>query len=127
MIILPRFLVSARRVAEVLNMELSITDGDITSITDNPTIEFKNVSYSYPGSEKETLKDINFKLVPGKTTAIIGGTGSGKGMVFFHRQGGNDPDPSDGHCQLYRRQCACFCGHDDGGTFRCSGQLRYAP
>ena len=82
MIILHRFLVSARRVAEVLNMELSITDGELTSITDNPTIEFKNVSYSYPGSEKETLKDINFKLVPGKTTAIIGGTGSGKSTIL---------------------------------------------
>ena len=82
MIILPRFLVSARRVAEVLNMELSIVDGDITSINDNPTIEFKNVSYSYPGSEKETLKDINFELVPGKTTAIIGGTGSGKSTIL---------------------------------------------
>lgn len=82
MIILPRFLVSARRVAEVLNMELSITDGEITSISDRPTIEFKNVSYSYPGSEKETLKDINFKLVPGKTTAIIGGTGSGKSTIL---------------------------------------------
>ena len=82
MIILPRFLVSARRVAEVLNMELSITDGEINSITDNPTIEFRNVSYSYPGSEKETLKDISFKLVPGKTTAIIGGTGSGKSTIL---------------------------------------------
>ena len=82
MIILPRFLVSARRVAEVLNMELSITDGEMTSITDNPVIEFKNVSYSYPGSERETLKDISFKLLPGKTTAIIGGTGSGKSTIL---------------------------------------------
>ena len=82
MIILPRFLVSARRVAEVLNMELSITDGEMTSITDNPIIEFKNVSYSYPGSERETLKDISFKLLPGKTTAIIGGTGSGKSTIL---------------------------------------------
>ena len=82
MIILPRFLVSARRVSEVLNMELSIIDGEINSIAENPTIEFKNVSYSYPGSEKETLKDINFELVPGKTTAIIGGTGSGKSTIL---------------------------------------------
>ncbi|MEE1155954.1 MAG: ABC transporter ATP-binding protein, partial [Methanobrevibacter sp.] len=82
MIILPRFLVSARRVAEVLNMELSITDGEMTSITDNPVIEFKNVSYSYPGCERETLKDISFKLLPGKTTAIIGGTGSGKSTIL---------------------------------------------
>ena len=68
-IMLPRFLVSARRIGEVLNMELSITDGSITSIGDSPTIEFKDVCYSYPGSEKDTLKDINFKLTPGKTTA----------------------------------------------------------
>lgn len=82
MVVLPRFLVSTRRVSEVLNMELSITDGEITSIEDNPVIEFKNVSYSYPGSEKEILNDINFKLVPGKTTAIIGGTGSGKSTIL---------------------------------------------
>jgi ATP-binding cassette subfamily B protein len=49
---------------------------------ENPTIEFKNVSYKYPGSEKETLKDINFTLKPGKTTAIIGGTGSGKSTIL---------------------------------------------
>lgn len=81
-IMLPRFMVSARRISEVLNMELSITDGKITSISNSPTIEFRDVCYSYPGSEKETLKDINFKLNPGKTTAIIGGTGSGKSTIL---------------------------------------------
>lgn len=81
-IMLPRFLVSARRIGEVLNMELSITDGEIDSIDDKSTIEFKNVYYSYPGSEKETLNNINFKLMPGKTTAIIGGTGSGKSTIL---------------------------------------------
>lgn len=82
MIMLPRILVSGRRVSEVLNTELTITDGEITQINDNSTIEFKNVSYKYPGSEKETLKDINFSLKPGKTTAIIGGTGSGKSTIL---------------------------------------------
>lgn len=82
MIMLPRILVSGRRVSEVLNTEITITDGDITSIGENPTIEFKNVCYKYPGSEKETLKDINFTLKPGKTTAIIGGTGSGKSTIL---------------------------------------------
>lgn len=82
MIMLPRILVSGRRVSEVLNTEITITDGDITSIGENPTIEFKNVCYRYPGSEKETLKDINFTLKPGKTTAIIGGTGSGKSTIL---------------------------------------------
>ena len=54
----------------------------VNKIEDNPTIEFKDVLYSYPGSEKETLKDINFKLEKGKTTAIIGGTGSGKSTIL---------------------------------------------
>ena len=82
MIMLPRILVSGRRVSEVLNTELTIVDGDITEIKPNPTIEFKNVCYKYPGSEKETLKNINFSLKPGKTTAIIGGTGSGKSTIL---------------------------------------------
>ena len=81
-IMLPRFLVSARRISEVLNTEITITDGEITSISSNPTIEFRNVSYRYPGSEKETLNDISFSLKPGKTTAIIGGTGSGKSTIL---------------------------------------------
>ena len=81
-IMLPRFLVSGRRVSEVLTTELTITDGELADISDNPTIEFRNVSYSYPNSEKETLKDINFSLKPGKTTAIIGGTGSGKSTIL---------------------------------------------
>nr|WP_295000598.1 ABC transporter ATP-binding protein [uncultured Methanobrevibacter sp.] len=82
LIMLPRFLVSARRISEVLNTEITITDGEITNISSNPTIEFRHVSYRYPGSEKETLNDINFSLKPGKTTAIIGGTGSGKSTIL---------------------------------------------
>lgn len=82
LIMLPRIIVSGRRVAEVLNTTITITDGDLTEIGEKPTLEFRNVSYKYPGSEKETLKDINFKLEPGKTTAIIGGTGSGKSTVL---------------------------------------------
>ena len=82
MIILPRILVSGRRISEVLNTEITITDGELTQISENPTIEFRNVSYKYPRSEKETLKDISFSLEPGKTTAIIGGTGSGKSTIL---------------------------------------------
>ena len=82
LIILPRILVSGRRIKEVLNTEITITDGDITEIDEDPVIEFKDVTYRYPGSEKETLNNINFKLKPGKTTAIIGGTGSGKSTIL---------------------------------------------
>jgi ATP-binding cassette subfamily B protein len=81
-IILPRILVSGRRVNEVLTTEITITDGDLDEITPNSTIEFRHVRYEYPGSEKETLKDINFSLKPGRTTAIIGGTGSGKSTIL---------------------------------------------
>ena len=81
-IMLPRIIVSGRRISEVLNTELTITDGELTEISQNPTIEFRDVSYKYPGSEKETLKNINFCLKPGKTTAIIGGTGSGKSTIL---------------------------------------------
>ena len=81
-IILPRILVSGRRINEVLTTEITITDGELTEISPNSTIEFKNVCYQYPGSEKKTLKDINFSLKPGKTTAIIGGTGSGKTTIL---------------------------------------------
>ena len=82
LVMTPRIIVSGKRVAEVINTEISITDGPIDKIDDNPTIEFKNVTYSFPGSEKEILKDINFKLEKGKTTAIIGGTGSGKSTIL---------------------------------------------
>ena len=81
-LILPRILVSGRRVNEVLTTELTITDGQLSEINPNSTIEFKNVYYQYPDSEKETLKDISFSLKPGKTTAIIGGTGSGKSTIL---------------------------------------------
>ena len=82
LIILPRILVSGRRISEVLNTEITITDGEIASADEPATIEFRNVGYRYPGSEKETLKNISFMLTPGKTTAIIGGTGSGKSTIL---------------------------------------------
>ena len=82
LIMLPRLTVSRRRISEVLNTKITITDGKIREIKNPPTLEFRNVSYKYPGSEKETLKDINFTLRPGKTTAIIGRTGSGKSTIL---------------------------------------------
>lgn len=80
-IMLPRVLVSARRIEEVLNTPISIDNGKISDKSDENVLEFRDVSYTYPNAQKETLKDINFKLCPGKTTAIIGGTGSGKSTI----------------------------------------------
>lgn len=82
LVMIPRILVSGRRVAEVINTEISIVDGPVDRIGDNPTIEFRDVTYIYPGSEKEILKNVSFKLEKGKTTAIIGGTGSGKSTIL---------------------------------------------
>ena len=83
-IILPRAAVSAKRINEVLETEPSIKD------TDSPKdfleekkgyVEFKNVSFRYPDADTEILEDITFTAEPGKTTAIIGSTGSGKSTV----------------------------------------------
>lgn len=79
---LPRLLVSINRVEEVLDTDISITDGNTTEESSNDVIEFKNVCFTYPGAERKTLSNINFKLEPGKTTAIIGGTGSGKSTIL---------------------------------------------
>ncbi|WP_292473128.1 ABC transporter ATP-binding protein [Methanosphaera sp.] len=81
-IMLPRLFVSINRIEEVLSTEISITDGTVKDESLKDVIEFKNVSFTYPGAERKTLNNINFKLEPGKTTAIIGGTGSGKSTIL---------------------------------------------
>lgn len=81
-IMLPRLLVSINRVEEVLASDISITTGSVINSQSNDVLEFKNVSYTYPDAQKETLSDINFKLCPGKVTALIGGTGSGKSTIL---------------------------------------------
>ena len=83
-IMLPRAAVSANRINEVLEKENSIGDPKYPKKfnTDKKgLVEFKNVSFKYPDADEEILKDIDFKAEPGKTTAIIGSTGSGKSTV----------------------------------------------
>ena len=80
-IILPRASVSARRINEVLETEPSIKDPESPKefIEEKKGyVEFKNVSFRYPDADTEILEDINFTAEPGKTTAIIGSTGSRK-------------------------------------------------
>ncbi len=83
-IMLPRASVSARRINEVIDTEPSIKDKEETKPF-NPEkkglVEFKNVSFRYPDADTEILEDINFTAEPGKTTALIGSTGSGKSTV----------------------------------------------
>ena len=83
-IILPRASISANRILEVLEKEPSIKDKEQTKKL-NPEkkglVEFKNVSFRYPDADTEILEDINFTAEAGKTTAIIGSTGSGKSTI----------------------------------------------
>ena len=83
-IMLPRAQVSANRINEILEKEPRIKDNENTKKFDNSKkglVEFKNVSFRYPDADAEILTDINFTAEPGKTTAIIGSTGSGKSTI----------------------------------------------
>ena len=83
-IMLPRASVSANRIMEVIETEPSIKDKEETKKLDSSKkglVEFKNVSFRYPDADTEILEDINFTAEPGKTTAIIGSTGSGKSTI----------------------------------------------
>ncbi|MGL5530993.1 MAG: ABC transporter ATP-binding protein [Culicoidibacterales bacterium] len=77
-IMLPRAVVSLRRITEVLTTPLSITNGTKTSGTQSGTIEFENVSFSYPDAEEAVIENISFTANKGETVAFIGATGSGK-------------------------------------------------
>ena len=83
-IVLPRASVSAKRINEVLDRENSIKDPEDPKHFDESKkgiVEFKNVTFQYPDADEPLLCDINFVAEPGKTTAIIGSTGSGKSTV----------------------------------------------
>lgn len=78
-VILPRVIVSARRIAEVLKTEPKIIGGANTQETGAiGQIEFKNVSFRFPDGAANALENINLKIEKGETVAIIGATGSGK-------------------------------------------------
>ena len=83
-IMLPRASVSANRINEILETDETIKDSKEPKKL-NPSkkglVEFKNVSFRYPDSDEEVLSDISFTAEPGKTTAIIGSTGSGKSTI----------------------------------------------
>ena len=83
LMMLPRASVSAKRINEVLDTELSIKDGKFNGNTkETGTVEFKNVSFKYPDAEEYLLKDISFKANKGETVAFIGSTGSGKSSLI---------------------------------------------
>lgn len=74
----------AKRIAEVLETESSICDGDF-AMENRPlhaTVEFCHVTFAYPGADEPILKDVSFVSKPGEVTAIIGGTGRGKSSIL---------------------------------------------
>ena len=84
-IMIPRASVSAQRITEVLDTEITILDPKDPKHFDSDVkgvIEFKNVCFKYHNAEEDVLKNINFKAMPGQTTAFIGSTGSGKSTLI---------------------------------------------
>ena len=83
-IMIPRASDSARRISEVLETELSIIDGQETKAAEDTIglIEFKDVTFTYPGAEEAVLHNVSFIAKPGETTAFIGSTGSGKSTLI---------------------------------------------
>ena len=79
--ILPRAEVSASRINEVLDTDISVKDGNVETKKEVGTIEFKNVSFKYPDAEEYVLRNISFKANKGDTVAFIGSTGSGKSTL----------------------------------------------
>lgn len=79
----PRGIVCAKRINEVLDTQTSLKDGNsIPKNTEKGTIEFKNVSFRYPDADADVLENISFSVKPGQTVAFIGSTGSGKSTLI---------------------------------------------
>lgn len=74
----------AKRISEVLETESSIRDGDLSleNRKTHATVEFRHVTFAYPGADEPILKDVSFVSRPGEITAIIGGTGRGKSSIL---------------------------------------------
>jgi len=83
-IMIPRAQASAIRINEVLEMQPEIFDPKIVKLADKKSgyVEFKDVTFSYSGADQPAISNITFSTGPGETTAIIGGTGSGKSTLI---------------------------------------------
>ena len=83
-IMIPRAQVSAVRINEVLDTDLDIIDPEKFKQADRERgfVEFKEVSFRYPGADQPAISNISFSAKPGELTAIIGGTGSGKSTLI---------------------------------------------
>ena len=82
LMMLPRAIVCARRIKEVLRYEHTTPPENSTASAEPGVVEFADVTYQYPGAEEPVLHNINFTARPGTVTAIIGSTGSGKSTLM---------------------------------------------
>ncbi|GHO84448.1 ABC transporter ATP-binding protein [Dictyobacter formicarum] len=82
-VMLPRASASAERINEVLEIEPEIVDAPNTKLAQGKRgyVEFRHVTFSYPGAEQPAVCDLSFQANPGEVTAIIGGTGAGKSTL----------------------------------------------
>ena len=80
---IPRAAVAAERITEVLNTDSSVIPPTlpVTALIERGTVDFDGVGFTYPGATSPVLSDISFRVTPGRTTAIIGSTGSGKSTL----------------------------------------------
>ena len=83
LVMAPRAAVCADRILEVLDTESSVKPPAraVTPERDSGVVVFDDISFSYPGAEEPVLRGVSFELRPGRTTGIIGSTGSGKTTV----------------------------------------------
>lgn len=86
LVVVPKSMSSLRRIEEVLNQPIEIIDPENPStaslnMDDEHVLSFEHVSFSYTKDSEPVLEDIHFKVPKGKTTAIVGGTGSGKSTI----------------------------------------------
>lgn len=81
---MPRAMASAERIGEVIDTVPAISDPEhpVTPIGFGGAVEFRRVTFSYPGSEQPVLRDLEFVTAPGQTTAVIGSIGSGKSTLI---------------------------------------------
>jgi ATP-binding cassette subfamily B protein len=82
-VVIPRATASAARINEILDTAVEIRDPEKAKKTEGKggSVEFREVTFSYPGAERPTLSNISFIARPGKVTGIIGSTGSGKSTL----------------------------------------------
>lgn len=83
-VLIPRASASAARINEVLAITPTIKNKEAKEVIfhQKGTVEFRDVTFSYPGAEEPALQNLSFRAAPGETTAIIGGTGSGKSTLL---------------------------------------------